>query len=343
LSFDRNEKTLVTLSYLADSNRWKDYLYLVSESASHPVFAQPPSAVLADLALVLLNTNRALCHEGLLTEKMFSYPQTLGVSSLLLADQKFCLLNRQVLLPRARLFFALGRVNESEQMFYDAWAYFGYRASILRDLVRLNMVKGRFEAARVFLNLLKQAPFEWAWAVLTEEQMDRDPSLAWDRGLEWIRSCNLTEDCAGTSAYGAQEKVLALLLSANPRNKMAYDYLMGTFLLTGQEENVVKSMAMLRNFGYDEIPRHCEEATLAYLAKKNTASINLYGYKIRAETVRRFESFRALAGPCGSDPAKLWSALSATHVDTYWFHDAMGMTGVGLKNGSISGPAGAIQ
>jgi hypothetical protein len=205
------------------------------------------------------------------------------------------------------------------------------------------MVKGRFEAARVFLNILKQASFERAWAVSTEEQMDRDPSLAWDQGFKWIRSCNLTEDCVGTPADGAQEKVLALLLSANPHNKMAYDYLMGTFLLTGQEENLVEYMAMLRNFGYNEIPRHYEEATLAYLAKKNTASVNLYGYKIKGETVRRFKSFRDLAAPCGGDPAKLWRALSATHMDTYWFHDAMGMTGLGLKNGSISGPAGAIQ
>jgi hypothetical protein len=343
LNFNRNEKTLVTLSRLADAERWKDYLYLLDESASHPVFTQPPSRVLPDLALVLLNTNRALSHEGLLAEKMFSYPQTLGVSSLLPSDQKFCLLNRQVLLPYARLSFELGRVNEAEQMFYDAWAYLGFRASILRDLARLNMVKGKFEAARVFLNILKQAPFERAWAVATEEQMDRDPSFAWDQRLKWIRSCNLTEDCVGTSAYGAQEKVLALLLAANPQNKMAYDYLMGTFLLTGQEENLVKYMAMLRNFGYNEIPRHYEEAALAYLAKKNTASVNLYGYKIRPETVRRFKNFRDLAAPCGGDPAKLWSALSATHMDTYWFHEAMGMTGVGLKNGSISGSAGAIQ
>jgi len=343
LSFNRNEKTLVTLDFLADSGRWKDYLFLLDEASSHPVFTRPPEEVLPDLAPVLLNTNRSLSHEGLLAEKIFSYPQTLGVSSLLPSDQKFCLLNRQVLLPYARLSFELGRVNEAEQMFYDAWAYCGCRASLLRDLARLNIVKGRFEAARVFLNILKQAPFERAWAVATEEQMDRDPSLAWDQRLKWIRSCNLTEDCVGTSAYGAQEKVLALLLVANPQNKMAYDYLMGTFLLTGQEENLVNYMAMLRNFGYNEIPRHYEEATLAYLARKNPMSVNLYGYKIKGETVRRFKGFEDLAAPCGGDPAKLWSALSATHADTYWFHHKMGMTGISLKNGKIGGLAGEAQ
>jgi hypothetical protein len=124
---------------------------------------------------------------------------------------------------------------------------------------------------------------------------------------------------------------------------MAYDYLMGTFLLTGQEENLVNYMAMLRNFGYNEIPRHYEEATLAYLARKNPTSVNLYGYKIKAETVRRFKGFEDLAAPCGGDPAKLWSALSATHADTYWFHHKMGMTGISLKNGKIGGLAGEAQ
>lgn len=335
--FDKDRKTLVVFDYLAATERWEDYLFLANESASHAVFTQSPDTVLVELAPVMLNLNRALCHMGLLGDKLFSYPQMLGASGLLLPDQKFCLLHRQVLLPRGRLLLELGRVNESEQTFHEAWAYFGPRASILRELARINMVKGRFEAARVFLNILKKELFHREWAIATEQQMDRDPTLAWDPDLTRLRACNLTEDCVGVSAYGPQEKVLQLLLVANPRNRMAYDYLMATFLLTGQEESLVKHLALLKNLGYKEMPRHCEEAVLSFAAKTKALSVETYGFKIRPETTRHFRKFQELARPCGNDPFKLWRALSATHADTYWFHDAMGMTKVELKDGSITG------
>jgi hypothetical protein len=305
------------------------------------VFTQPPPDVLPDLAVVLLDVNRALAHSGLLLDKLFSYPQSLGVSSLLLPDKKFCLLNRRILLPRARLFFAMGRVNDAEQMFYEAWSLVGTRASVLRDLARLNMVKGRLEAARVYLNILKQVPFEQDWAVHIEQQMDKDPSLAWDGGLTRIKNSDFKEDSLGTAAYGPQEKPLVLLLKTNPQNKLAYQYLMATFLLSGQEDLLRQHLALLRNFGYTEIPKNCEEAVVSYVADRKLKSIDLYGYNVRRETVVQFNDFHVKARQCGKDAAALWRVMAGPLMETYWFNKAMGLIGIELKDGWITEVADA--
>lgn len=332
-SFDVNEKQLVTLRYWADAGRWTEYCDLVNrEMALHPLFDPSKESKLTDLATVLLDNNRMLYHMGQLPEHLFSYPQLLGANSLLVTDSQFYLENHVMFLPTGDLLFEMGRVNEAERMFYEGWAFYGERASILWRLARLNLVKDRFEAARVFLNILKEVPFERAAAAQMERSMDQDPSLAWAPELIRIRNSDFTVDFPGT-IYGPQDQLLAVLLNCHPENRMAFEYLMGYLLLTGHKEEVAKYVPACKRYGYPQLPRHYQEAVIEYVAERDLRELDLGGYTLNPETVRRFQEFRRLAAPCNGDTTKLWNTLAPGFADTYWFFEAMGGPGWGLKAG----------
>jgi hypothetical protein len=60
------------------------------------------------------------------------------------------------------------------------------------------------------------------------------------------------------------DQTLAALLKRNPRNKMAFEYLMACYLVTGQVDKIVANVGKLREFGYERIPPLYEEAILIY-------------------------------------------------------------------------------
>ena len=55
--------------------------------------------------------------------------------------------------------FELGQVNEAEHMAQESLEFDGDRPDVLRVLAKINIIKGRPQAAAVFLNALRQIPF----------------------------------------------------------------------------------------------------------------------------------------------------------------------------------------
>ena len=277
-SFDRPGHQLVRLDQLVYSRQWAEAVRFARTHQSHPVFS---GADRARFVMVIHDLNRALFHTGRLANEMFSYPQVRpvqegDVSPLLLPSWDFSLQHREVFRKRGDLMLEMGRVNEAEQLLYDAWAYHGDQPSIFKRLAMLNLVKGRCKAAYRFTRFLERDPKYRKWAQNLRTRAKKDPSLTWNPELKTIRLANFTQDVAGRTAYDDQEYPLRLLFQSNPRNRMAYEYLMAYYLLKGDEANVAKLVPMLRNFGDTKIPRHYEEAGAA-LSRKDRRKRNQLG------------------------------------------------------------------
>lgn len=337
VTFDPDEYVLVRLDQLAYTRQWPEYVQLVQAHRDHPVFS---GADHARLTIVLHDLNRALYHTNRLGSELFSYPQFhvdhgSGVSPLLLADWEFSLQHREVNRKRADLMFEMGRVNEAEQLYFDAWAYHGQQPSILKRLAMLNLVKDRCKAACKFANYLERDPDCREWAQNLQSRSSEDPTLAWNPDLKRIRMMNFTQDVAGPTAYADQEYVLKLLLRDNPRNRMAYEYLMAYYLLNCDEASLANLVPVLKNFGDSAIPRHYEEAILFLLDKTHAREIDLGGLSIRPETVNRYERFRVLAREYMHDPEAQRRALLEAFGNTYWFYAAFGVTGFTNEQESI--------
>ena len=328
-SFHGDAKALAKEAYYARREMWPELLTFVRSQQDHPVIGMngmdlndPGEAV-----MVIHDVDRALYHTGRLLEDMFSYPQLCEAPALLLSDQKFCLRHRAANLRRAEILFELGRVNHSEHLAHEAWAYHGDRPEIFRRLAKVNVLKGRIEGARTYLARLQATLFDRGWATEYLGQLNQDLYMPSDQELTNVRYLMFTKDYLGTTAFAQEEGTLIRLLHQNSANRMAFEYLMAYYLLKGQSDSVAANVAALPTFGFTRIPRHMEEALLVHLAQYGEGSVDLAGLEIRPETRQRFEEFRSLLSEYGSDAEALWTVLAPSFGNSYWFYQVLGVTG----------------
>jgi tetratricopeptide (TPR) repeat protein len=210
----------------------------------------------------------------------------------------------------------LGQVNEAEHLAHEALEIEGNRPDLLRLLAQINILKNRPRAARVFLNLLAQAPFQRAGAAACLRDLDRDPRLSDDQALALIRSRMVTTDLAYDGLPA--ESFFQQLLQSNPRNQMAFEYLLAQYLVTRDLDRLIKQLGRLDDFGYRAIPRHLEEAVLLYQQLKGIP-VDLHGRQIRPETVQRFRGFSEALNRARENPEDR-PALARNFGDTFWFY-----------------------
>jgi hypothetical protein len=213
--------------------------------------------------------------------------------------------------------FELGAVNDAEHQEQESLEMEGERVDVLRMLANINIVKDRPEAAAVFLRILGEMPFERAYAVRRLDQLKADPRLTGDAELDRTRSRMPTTDLPHSAV--PDENVLLQLLDSNPRNEMAYQYLMAYYLMTGNFAKLAKRAPLCDSFGIHEIPRSIEEALLLGQKLKGT-SVDIPGHPIRPETLERFRRFgTAFSSQVGQNHAAL-STLAPEYADTYWYY-----------------------
>ena len=329
LAFDAREKVLVKLDYYAANEMWPDVLTYARENQSHPVVGMTDLTDRKRNFYVIHAINRALYRTSRLPYDLFSFPQLGGAPTLLLSDQTFCLTNREANLKRADLLFEMGRINDSEHMTHEAWSFYGDRPAIFKQLALINILKNRHEAARTYLTRLRMMPFESAWADRYLRVLEDERLLSADEELRWPRSAMFTTDYIGTTAFAQQEGKLIRLLQQNPRNRMAFEYLMAYYLLTDKPDRVAANAAGISTMGYSTMPRHYQEAILTHMMESGEHRINLYGLRIGDETLKRFQAFQEIVARYKADQEGLWNNLVGDFGNTFWFYHLFGVTGFG--------------
>ena len=121
----------------------------------------------------------------------------------------------------------------------------------------------------------------------------------WLQQIERVRALRCTDDRV-FQTY-SEELMLESLLQANPRNKMAFEYLMAFYLVSRRTDKLVENLHRLDDFGYREIPRHYEEAILIH-ANETAQQVALHGRAIRPETIQRFHRFIDRVRPWQNQP-----------------------------------------
>ncbi len=299
LDFDEQEK----LNAQIDCASWRGDYSLVPVLARQLKSIQPSTEV---------RLHFALWKDGKLLDNLFSF-RAQSYPGL------FPGLSQGVVACRSQVepLLELGLINDAEHFGIEALENEGNRPDLLKPLAEINVLKGRPQAARIFLNVLSQVPFEGDWACARLQQLARDPGLRDDPLVSEVRPCLMTDDSAHTSmATGA---LLQNLLRANRHNRMAFEYLEAHYLLTLQLDPLADLLSRMDDSAGADIPRNCEEAILFYERSKNV-QVELRGRKIRTETVERFQRFSEEAsGPAAATPEGR-AALARDFGDTYWFY-----------------------
>lgn len=261
--------------------------------------------------------NRALYHTGRLGSEMFSYPQHPEVLFLTGSE------HTGVYWKKADTYIDLGHINQAEIVLIEAQERLGRRPMILERLALINMVKGKTGAARVYLTALTKTLFGNKWAKDYLRRLESDPNLSRDENIQRLRSLMLDTDYDKTS-YDYVEEMLTDLLKQNRQNRMAFEYLMASYLLARQLEKFAENLERLDDFGYSRIPRHYEEAIVIYevLARRK---VDLKGRKVSSETMQRAIAFDNLfARLQGGGERRLMLTAGRDFGDTYFFYYKFG-------------------
>jgi len=307
-AFDSPKRCLLEIDCNSEQRRWDEVLVWAEELPFPDARAYDPRT--------LYCINRALYFRGVLLDSMFAYPQASSVPSLTLIHGDTDTISHQTPRQCSQIFFELGRVNESEQMSYEALEQCGNRPEVLKRLAYIYMIKGEPEAARRFLLLLERSLLHRGWAREVLQQADSDPEFL-GTSVSAYREMLVQRDALDDAC--SVEALLEGLLERSPQNRMALEYLMAHYLLTRQPDKLLANRHRFDYLDYARFPRHVEEALACYLAMAGQENLDLGSRSIRPETWQRFLDFAEIERQSMGDAPAAFAALYPDFHDTYFF------------------------
>jgi hypothetical protein len=311
-SYDRMSKPFVLTNDYALRKQWNKILDL---ARSLPV----------GISNVYFNHDvvRALYHTGRLPYDLFRFPQT--PHGLLLTHEK-----KESNLTQLKLcdiFMEMGQVNIAERLASEILSTKGHFGVVIEKLAWINIIKGQNTTARIYLNALRK---DLIYRRTAEKLLIAlDSSFASDQAayIDRIRSYMFEEGHTGIIKESV-EQMLTELLEHNPDNKMAFEYLMACYLLTGQVDKIVTNMERLHSLGYKAIPTLYEEAILIYFGSQRQ-KIDLNKFNINRDTFERYTRFVQLRN--AMQPRNRQAILRRLVVEfggSYFFYITFGRVGL---------------
>ena len=304
------------MNYAMLSHNWD---LLLDEAGKIPV------RYLTDLKIHIIN--RALYHKGRLLEDLFMFPQNQNAlllfpfsgstASLGPADRFW------TLVWGSWTYFELGLINTAEHCALEALSQFYYPQG-LQLLAMIYTIKDMPEASRTCLKALckDRVYSKWAHDYLDVMETDQVPEI------KNLRSISLKEEFILTGI-----PPLATLVKENPQNRMAFEYLIASYLIRREIDSVNKYVSGLRELNYQKIPRLVQEALLLY-AFLTEKSPELHGYTLSDEVMESFERFCAIFySKHGGRTSDAWGDLSASFGDSYFFFYTYGFSNAMVIHG----------
>jgi hypothetical protein len=266
---------------------------------------------------------RALYHTGRLPYDLFRFPQT--PHGLLLTHEK-----KESYLTQLKLcdvFMELGQINIAERLASEVLATKGHFGIVLEKLVWINIIKGQTGTARIYLNALKKDLIYRGTAEKLLIALDNSFAPEKAAYVDRIRSYIFEEGHTGTSKESI-DQILIELLAHNPRNKMAFEYLMACYLLTGRVDKIAANMERLGDLGYQSIPTLYEEAIFIYFGSQGK-KIDLNKFNIKRDTFERYAKFVQLRNAMQPNNRQaVLGRLIAEFGSSYFFYFTFGRVGL---------------
>jgi hypothetical protein len=300
-SYNKTAHILLQTNRGVKENNWKAVIDLVPQWTSvNPLF--------------VFQTNLALYKSGLLLDRMFAIPQSLGTVGLLMNFDYCSACSEQT----SNFYWMLGMVNESQHWAHEAYEQKGYTPDLLKRLGKIYMLKGYNEAAKKYFLNLKKVPFQEEAAEHLLRLNENPSALAQDPELNTIQSFMPIHDAALTGNPSLIQ--LQILLDRNPKNEMAFEYLIAFHLLTGNLPELIHHIPDFALFGYKQLPVHVQEAILVIAAQTPNFNKNLLYSTVQRGTYERFMQYQQTFMKYRDDINKAKVELQKQFGDSYWFY-----------------------
>jgi len=265
---------------------------------------------------------RALYHTGRLPYDMFRYP-LIPEAILLTHEESLSDLSQWKL---SDIFLELGHVNMAEKLASELLTAKGYLGVALEELGWISIIKGHPDTARVYLNALRKDPIHRGRAESLLRSLDGGFPADQAAYIDGIRSC-MFDETGGVTGAEPVDETLAALLKHNPRNKMAFEYLMACYLVAKRVDKIVENADRLHDLGYQKIPTLYEEAILIHCGSTGQ-QVDLARFPISGETLQRYEAFvRTVSAMKSQDRQAVFNSLIHDFGTSYFFYYTFGCVG----------------
>ncbi len=304
-SFDGTKKKLVQVDYFAHQRMWPEVLQTARR-------IRPESYD----AFCIHDINRALYYTGRLGDEMFCYPQQLPALLLTNIDPKKLAARR--FMKSSELLLKLGYTGGSEKDAFEFMEIVGNSPLILEQLAKIKLAKGQVEAAKVFLRVLSKDLIFGHRGREMLQHLEDDPELANDKTIQHIRSVMIEKD-SDRSALEA-DAFFYQLLDKNKNNKMAFEYMMAFYLLTGQTGKLIENIGRLNEIGYNRLPQYYEEAIVIYIMGTGGKKMDLHGWQLQPETIMQGAEFSRIYSRNQRNIQNARDALVSNFGKSYFFY-----------------------
>jgi hypothetical protein len=276
--------------------------------------------------------NLALYEMNRLGDEMFRFPQDGSLLPELRTDR---FLPHMLLITD--LCLRLGRVADAERFGSEAMVLSKSDPRSCRLLAEVNLIKGQIGVARKFLTALSRDAGSAEWAHRQLRDLDRDPQLDGDANVQILRRRMLRKDDMLVVWYradrpgGDMERLLLDQLEQDPSNRMAFEFLIGSYLVARDLAAVGAVMPRIKDItgpayidsgGQRRTPYHFQEAMAIYAALTGHP-LNIAGLEVERETFDRMAAFKRILARSSSRKAAQ-DATWSNFRHSYFFYFVFG-------------------
>ena len=180
--------------------------------------------------------NLALGMRGMLAEHGGEYRQN-GIAGLLPDVDR----DATSPLPTAEAFYQLGMINVAQRTVFEAQEAildFQKSARCYKRLAQTNLINGDYEVARKYLSALQKTLFYSDWANETLSLLGDEKAIANHPEYGHLRKCAYNDDFYFSDHVTPE--MLESLYYKNRDNRLAYEYLIAYYMLTGDRDRYAK-------------------------------------------------------------------------------------------------------
>jgi hypothetical protein len=294
-------RLILQVNRAVKESRWSDVLSL---TRTHPYV----DAILScQINLAMFQTNQLL-------DKMFVYPQKEGTVCLLPDRSKSLNFPEEI----SNLCWKLGLINASLHWAHESMVYKGTTADILKRLGVVYMVRGDNQAARLFLNRLKKIPFNAKTADGLLRLNENHTELVQSSFYHHIYLIMPKKDMISLGRLSADD--LEFLLQQNPKNRMAFEYLIAYYLLDANAQGILKHIADFATFAYSRLPVHVQEALIINLNRMSKPAQEQVRRWIHPRIYSRYMKFQQILNSKQGSEEQTRYELWTQFGDTYWYY-----------------------
>lgn len=294
------KKKILLIEYYAENQQW-DKLLKVAEEIEIYDFR------------VNFQINRAYANLGQLPERLFTYPQLLGVNGLFFDNSN---MNGSFTMPNSDLYFDLGLMSESQHWAFEAQTLMPNSPRILKRLIMINLINRKYQLAQEFLTVLDQNMLYHKWVDKYKKYVSDTTLAAADKLIAEKRRFNPQKEYVHIEPLND----LKLLFETNKENRFAFDYLLSHCILSSNYPDFMNYLPYFKKYNIKTLPRSWEEALAINILKTKTIPDFVTAETISDGCMKRIGAFNKTVTQFNNDLQAAKNTLRRYFEDTYWYY-----------------------